>query len=162
MNKQSVSITKFKTNQLKKWQIYEVRTITCELCVNSMVNFMILLFWLQIAVSTWKGSSRMADCTSLLTPLSPSLYEQYCCIPSNSRKKLKTSETNALRFIFCPNHLPSSCQRFTLNCLKFFKQNVSPKSGYYTILSPNGSLISIYCDMEGSNCDGKGGWMRVG
>ena len=35
-------------------------------------------------------------------------------------------------------------------------------SGYYTIRAPNGSLISVYCDMKGSNCDGKGGWMRVG
>ena len=34
-------------------------------------------------------------------------------------------------------------------------------SGYYTIQAPNGSLISVYCDMEGSNCDGKGGWIRV-
>ena len=28
--------------------------------------------------------------------------------------------------------------------------------------STNGSLISVYCDMEGSNCDDKGGRMRVG
>ena len=32
---------------------------------------------------------------------------------------------------------------------------------YYTIPASNGSLISVYCDMEGQ-CDGKGGWMRVG
>ena len=25
----------------------------------------------------------------------------------------------------------------------------------------NGSLISVYCDMEGSNCDSMGSWMRV-
>ena len=123
---------------------------------------MILLFWLQVAVSTCKGSSRMADCASLLSPPPPSLYEQYCCIPNNRGKKFKTRENNAVKFILCPNHLPSSCERFTLNCLEFFKQNVSARSGYYTILSPNGSLISVYCDMEGSNCDGKEGWMKVG
>ena len=34
-------------------------------------------------------------------------------------------------------------------------------SGYYTLPASNGSLISVYCDMEGQ-CDGKGGWLRVG
>ena len=26
---------------------------------------------------------------------------------------------------------------------------------------PNGSLVQVYCDMEGTNCGGQGGWMRV-
>ena len=38
----------------------------------------------------------------------------------------------------------------------------SAPSGYYTIQAPNGSLISVYCDMVGSNCDYKGGWIWVG
>ena len=129
-----------------------------------MENIMILFFWLQVAVSTSKATSAcMADCTSLLTPRPPSLYEQYCCIPSNSGKTFKTRENNVVRIIIlCPNHPPSSCQKFPLNCSDLFEQNASAKSGYYKILSPNGSLISVYCDMEGSNCDGEGGWMRVG
>ena len=124
---------------------------------------MILFFWLQVAVGMSKGSSAcIADCSGLLTPRPPSLYEQYCCIPSNSGKKFQTRESNVVRIILCPNHLPSSCQKFPLNCSELFKQNASAKSGYYKILSPNGSLISVYCDMEGSNCDGERGWMRVG
>ena len=95
-----------------------------------MMNIMILLFWLQVAVSTCKRSSRMADCTSLLIPPPPTFYEQYCCIPSNSGKKFKTIENNVVKFILCPNHLPSSCQKFTLSCLDLFKQNISAKSGY--------------------------------
>ena len=47
-----------------------------------------------------------------------------------------------------------------LSCV--FKENSSALSGYYTIQAPNGSLISVYCDMEGSSCDGKEGWVRVG
>ena len=47
-------------------------------------------------------------------------------------------------------------------CSKILQKNKISQSGYYTILAPNNSLISVYCDMEGSNCDGKGGWMRVG
>ena len=35
-------------------------------------------------------------------------------------------------------------------------------SGYHSLTLSNGSIITVYCDMEGSNCDNKGGWMRVG
>ena len=34
-------------------------------------------------------------------------------------------------------------------------------SGNYDITLSNGSVICVYCDMEGLNCDGEGGWMRV-
>ena len=37
----------------------------------------------------------------------------------------------------------------------------SAPSGYYQIRVPNGSLVQVYCDMEGTNCGGEGGWMRV-
>ena len=48
------------------------------------------------------------------------------------------------------------------NCSQVFKENSSALSGFYTMRAPNSSLILVYCDMEGSNCDDKGGWMRVG
>ena len=48
------------------------------------------------------------------------------------------------------------------DCSEIFQKRSFVPSGYYTILASNDSLISVYCDMEGSNCDGKGGWMRVG
>ena len=183
----------------------------------------------------------MADCTVELTQLPPSLYEQYCCIHSNSGKKFELKEGNNVYYILCSSKLPSSCQRFStiLNCSDLFRLNSSAisgyyisngsfiycniedyidgydcsevfrrnqsapsayykipsngtimsvycdiveyinglslsncshiyngyssaPSGYYTIRAPNGSLISVYCDMEGSKCDGKGGWMRIG
>ena len=37
----------------------------------------------------------------------------------------------------------------------------SAPSGYHGIHIPNGSLVQVYCDMEGTNCGGQGGWMRV-
>ena len=37
----------------------------------------------------------------------------------------------------------------------------SASSGYYQITAPNGSLVKVYCDMEGINCGGEGGWTRV-
>ena len=37
----------------------------------------------------------------------------------------------------------------------------SAPSGYHEIRVPNGSLVQVYCDMEGTNCGEQGGWMRV-
>ena len=37
----------------------------------------------------------------------------------------------------------------------------SAPSGYHEIRVPNDSLIQVFCDMEGTNCGGQGGWMRV-
>ena len=47
------------------------------------------------------------------------------------------------------------------SCSHILNKNSSSLSGYYTILASNGSLISVYFGME-RQCDGKGGWMRVG
>ena len=37
----------------------------------------------------------------------------------------------------------------------------SATSGYYQIKAANGSTVEVYCDLEGTNCGGEGGWMRV-
>ena len=37
----------------------------------------------------------------------------------------------------------------------------SAPSAYHEIRVPNGSLVQVYCDMEGTNCGGQGVWMRV-
>ena len=47
-----------------------------------------------------------------------------------------------------------SCQEI-LHCFP------SAPSGYHEIRVPNGSLVQVFCDMEGTNCGGQGGWMRV-
>ena len=39
--------------------------------------------------------------------------------------------------------------------------NPSASSGYYQIQTANGGLVQVYCDMEGANCGGEGGWTRV-
>ena len=37
----------------------------------------------------------------------------------------------------------------------------SASSGYYQIHAANGSVVQVYCDMEGTNCGGVKGWTRV-
>ena len=45
---------------------------------------------------------------------------------------------------------------------EIFKNRSFVPSGYRKTQSPNGSLISVNSDVESSNFDDKGGWMRVG
>ena len=52
------------------------------------------------------------------------------------------------------DNLPRSCREI-LRCCK------SASSGYYQIQAANGSEMQVYCDMEGTNCGGEGGWTRV-
>ena len=47
-----------------------------------------------------------------------------------------------------------TCQTI-LNCFP------SSPSGNYQITASNGLPVQAYCDMEGTNCGGEGGWMRV-
>ena len=51
---------------------------------------------------------------------------------------------------------------YPTGCSDILQRNTLARSNYYTVQAPNGSIISVFCDMEGSNCDNKGGWMRVG
>ena len=129
-----------------------------------IIVFCCLITGLQIVTS--EGSSVcMADCTSLLTPRPPSLYEQYCCIPSNSGKTFTDREKNRVKIIFCPSTIPTSCNKYTFSyssCNDLLQAFPVATSGYYSLTLSNGSIITVYCDMEGSNCDNKGGWMRVG
>ena len=37
----------------------------------------------------------------------------------------------------------------------------SASSGYHEITLPNGTIVQVYCNMEGTNCGGQRGWTRV-
>ena len=57
---------------------------------------------------------------------------------------------------------PSGCNPpRSRSCQEILYCHPSAPSGYHEIRVPNGSLVQVYCDMEGTNCGGQGGWMRV-
>ena len=125
----------------------------------------IIVFCCLAGLACEGSSDCVDDCTSLLTPRPPSLYEQYCCLSSNSGKNFKLKESNGVKFIFCPPSVPTSCIKHTFlynSCVALLQAFLTATSGYYSLTLSNGSIVNVYCDMEGSNCDSKGGWMRVG
>ena len=95
----------------------------------------------------------------------PSLYEQNCCNLSNIGNTFKNEKENRLTFIICPSHLLTCCFQFYnysfSSCADIYKANPDVKSGYYNITLTNGSIVTVYCDMEGMNCEEEGGWTRV-
>ena len=88
-------------------------------------------------------------------------YEEICCNPKNLGEILKIpGEGLRQKYIHCPSTLPSGCIPEN-SCREIFSLQSSPTSGYYNIQLDNGTVVSVYCDMEGTNCDGKGGWTRI-
>ena len=117
------------------------------------VVFVTALCWsVQFTLATTLGNE---------SPRGPSLFEQHCCNESNNGKPV-ILENQA--YLFCPSIQTSSfCSSidFSTSCLQILKNTPSAMSGYHDITLGNGTKITVYCDMEGVNCDGEGGWMRV-
>ena len=64
------------------------------------------------------------------------------------------------KYIHCPSTLPSGCIPEN-SCREILSSQPSLTLGYYNIQLDNGTVVSVYCDMEGTNCDGEGGWTRI-
>ena len=120
---------------------------------------LVILITELITVSNGEDNYCMSDCNS---QRQPSLYEQHCCNLSNIGNTFKIEKGNQLTFIICPSYLPTSCfQVYNNSCSQIHQVYPSATSGYYNIILTNGSIVTVYCDMEGINCDGEGGWTRV-
>ena len=121
---------------------------------------LVILITELITVSNGEDNYCMSDCNS---QRQPSLYEQHCCNLSNIRNTIKIENENRLAFFICPSYLPTSCFQFYnypfSSCADIYKANPDVKSGYYNITIE--SIVTVYCDMEGINCDEEGGWTRV-
>lgn len=91
-------------------------------------------------------------------------HEAMCCNSSNHGKVLKfNGEEGRQNMVFCPSSMPSVCGAPVVfsSCADILAADPSASSGSYDITLANGSTINVYCDMEGANCNGEGGWMRI-
>ena len=124
------------------------------------VLYLLFISLVLLITCSVKGSSYcMADCDS--SHHQPSLYLWVCCHPFNRGKSFKIQdEIDHKNYIFCPSVPPTSCPVFS-SCSQLHEVYPTAPSGYYNITLSNGSKVEVYCDMEGSDCDGEGGWTRV-
>ena len=79
------------------------------------------------------------------------------CGLSNSfhHEKIREALQQIKRFPFLPTHRNYS------SCKTILDDFPSAPSCHYNITTTNGSTVLVYCDMEGTNCGGEGGWTRV-
>ena len=120
---------------------------------------LVILITELIIVSNGEDNYCMSDCNS---QRQPSPYEQHCCNLGNIGNTFKIENGNRLTFIICPSYRPTYCFQVNNNsCLQIHQVYPSATSGYYNITLTNGINVTIYCDMEGINCDKEGGWTRV-
>ena len=86
---------------------------------------------------------------------SPNVFQSYCCLIENIGKNFRFSDSKGTwTIIFCPAYIPIECG--VTSCEDVLLKNSSARSGHYSLSSG-----VLYCDMEGVNCDGRGGWTRV-
>ena len=95
-------------------------------------------------------------------------YERICCQERNFGENVieETADGAAVSIVMCPatrslEDCPSQNNKNS-SCYDIFNNYPNVTSGYYDITVDNGSVVSVYCDMEGESCDGEGGWTRVG
>ena len=120
---------------------------------------LVILITGLITVSNGEDNYCMSDCNS---QRQPSLYEQHCCNLSNIGNTFKFKDGKLRTFIICLPYLPISCfQFYNYSCLQIHQVYPSATSGSYNIILTNGSIVTLYCDMVGINCDEEGGWTRV-
>ena len=82
----------------------------------------------------------------------PSKISSQCGQPLNDDEQLLESLQQVEQQL--PNQLFASCK-------SIYNADPLSSSGYYNITIANGSVVQVYCDMEGTNCGGEGGWTRV-
>ena len=87
-----------------------------------------------------------------------------CCDSVNWGKNIiSEGDAESVSMFLCPLTPPLNCPVITVHqsCKSIIDTYPNSTSGYYSIILSNGSVISVYCDMEGVNCDGEGGWTRI-
>ena len=126
-----------------------------------MVHFLFLITLLIAAFNTDWTAGISTYCTEGCNGSPNEVYEEVCCNPQNFNNVVIIDKSiQTVQYVFCPATPPEMCNYFSI-CKDVLNNNPSATTGYYDIQLTNGSIISVYCDMEGDNCDGEGGWTRI-
>ena len=134
--------------------------------IFSVMNSFGYLYWLVLSLAVLVVKAEVYCIGSCSNPRNL-MYEELCCDPDNLGDVIRITggEGNRDKFISCPSIFSTACNEPIIgysSCQEVLDNNSSAPSGFYNIIVTNGSTVSVYCDMEGVNCDGEGGWTRIG
>ena len=97
-------------------------------------------------------------------PRNRSCQEILYCFPSAPSGKYEIHPPNASpEHVCCDMESTNSAPSRIRSCQDILSCSSSAASGNYQIHAPSlgSSTLQVYCDMEGTNCGGEGGWTRV-
>ena len=113
------------------------------------------MIWFIILLIPGLTSGDTCSCST------PNQYELVCCNPDNLGNIVRIDgNDNRQKYIICPSTPLTQCNSLG-SCGDVLVRNPNASSGYYDVNLSNGSVITVYCEMDGNNCDGEGGWIRV-
>ena len=141
--------------------------ITAE--IFSVMHSFGYLYWLVLSLAVLVVKAEVYCIGSCSNPRNL-MYEELCCDPDNLGDVIRITggEGNRDKYISCPSILSTACNEPLTttvsysSCQEVFDNNSSAPSGFYNITMMDGDTVSLYCDMERVNCDGEGGWTRIG
>ena len=108
---------------------------------------------------SFKSACSLSECEEKSN--TNSVFEQVCCKTTNIGKNIKLIDGKKISLLFCPDSVPNFCNLSNTSCTAIHQLYPSAPSGYYNITPDYGSKETVYCDMEGDNCGGEGGWTRI-
>ena len=123
---------------------------------------LLLVFLLLVSGIIHFGCGSLVSTTDNDRLQKTSQYLVKCCYTLNLEKSFIFEKDNGvISFILCPSTLPDNCPEYG-SCNDILLNYPNAISGYYNLTITNGSISSIYCDMEGNNCGEEQGWTRIG
>ena len=157
------TITLYK-NRKQKTIYYLIKSMSHKNYWMNYFNLEMVCYLILVSLLCWIVQSTLAvsSCDSS-NEHPPSLYEQYCCVKSNLGETIILTGEHIRTYIMCPLELPSTCLfvRLIYSCSHILAHDPTAPSGYYNIRVSNGTITTVYCDMD-LNCNGERSWMRVG
>ena len=134
-----------------------------------MMHLFFTFSWLSLTVISFANGELY--CIGNCSNPRNEVYEQLCCDPDNLGDVIRISggkDSHRYKYISCPSTMPDGCNEPIIaddsytGCKAVLNSNSMALSGFHDVTLNNGSTARLYCDMKGVNCDGEGGWTRIG
>ena len=122
--------------------------------INSKLLLLVALMMGTFSVAAQTATKHPTTQTPTDPPTCPPVTGNTCQIEL-AATRCNTNEP------LCPRSLGLSSYKPAMSCRKIFRCNPFSPSGYYWLKSASMECREVYCDMDTTHCNIRGGWMRV-
>ena len=122
--------------------------------INAKLLFLVVLIVGTVSVAAQTATKHPTTQPPTDPPTCPPVTGNTC------RIELAVTQCNTDEPL-CPRSLGLSSYKPAKSCREIFRYNPSSPSGYYWLKSASMESREVYCDMDTTHCNTRGGWMRV-